>query len=149
MVVFTDTKPLVDTDVLEPRLVSQSEFSEGIGTKNFQTFERVVVVRTAVTWRVEDGSVWLQIANPSTRGVTIPAHLTLALLSTASVTDTPEFRISEVATSPKNKDALAVARDALEPALVKHLLTPPSPPNKFRRSYTYALSTALFFIVSG
>ena len=99
-------------------LVYQSEFSEGIGTKTFQAFERVVA-RTTATWRAADGSVWLQIANPSTRGVTIPAHLTLALLSTASVTDTPEFRISAVAASPKNKDELAVARKALRPALVK------------------------------
>ena len=56
---------------------------------------------------------------PSTRGDTIPALLTLALLSTASVTDTPEIRISAVAASPKNKDDLAVAREALEPALAK------------------------------
>ena len=92
VVVFTDTEPLVDTDVLEPRMFPQSEFSEGIGGKTFQTFERVVA-RTTATWRAADGSVWLQIANSSTRGVTIPAHLALALLSTASVTDTPEFRI--------------------------------------------------------
>ena len=91
VVVFTDTKPPVDTDVvLKPRTVSQSEFSENIGTKKIQTFERVVVARTVATWRAVDGSVWLKIANPSTRGVTIPAHLALALLSTASVTDTPE-----------------------------------------------------------
>ena len=86
VVVFTDTEPLVDTDVLEPRMFPQSEFSEGIGGKTFQTFERVVA-RTTATWRAADGS------KPSTRGVTIPAHLALALLSTASVTDTPEFRI--------------------------------------------------------
>ena len=76
VVVFTDTKPPVDTDVvLEPRTVSQSELSENIGTKKIQAFESVVVARTVATWRVADGSVWLQIANPSTRGVTIPAHL--------------------------------------------------------------------------
>ena len=116
-------------------MVSQCEFSEDIGTKTFQTFERVLVARTTATWRAADGSVWLQIANQSTRGVTIHAHLTIALLSTASVTDTPEFRISAVAASPKNQDELAVAREAVEPARVKkHLLTPPSPPNKFRRS---------------
>ena len=35
VVVFTETKPPVDTDVvLEPRTVFQSEFSENIGTKN-------------------------------------------------------------------------------------------------------------------
>ena len=66
-----------------------------------------------------DGSVWLQIANQSTRGVTIPAHLALALLSTASVTDAPELRISAVAASPKNKNELAAAREAQEPALAK------------------------------
>ena len=94
VVVFTDTKPPVDTDVvLEPRMVFKSEFSENIGTKKIQTFERVVVARTVATWRAADGSVCLQIANPSTRGVTIPAHLALALLSTTRVTDTPELRI--------------------------------------------------------
>ena len=65
------------------------------------------------------GPSGLQIANPSTRGVTIPAHLALALLSTASATDTPELRISAVAASPKNKDESAAAREALEPALAK------------------------------
>ena len=101
-------------------MVSQSEFFENIGKKKMQTFERVVVARTTVAaWRAADGSVWLQIANPSTRGVTIPAHLALALWSTASVTDTPELRISAVAASPKNKDELAAVREALEPALAK------------------------------
>ena len=120
VVVFTDTKPPVDTDVvLEPRMASQSELSENIGTKEIQTFERVVVARTVATWRAADGSVWLQIASPSTRGVTVPAHLSLALLSTASVTDAPELRISAVAASLKNKDELAAAREALEPALAK------------------------------
>ena len=119
VVVFIDTKPLVDTDVvLEPRMISQSEFSECNGAKTFQTFERVVA-RTTATWRAADGSIWLQIANPSTRSVTIPAHLTLAPLSTATVTGTPELRIRAVAASPKNKDELAVAREALEPALAK------------------------------
>ena len=118
--VFTDTAPLVDIDVvLEPRMVFQSEFSENIGTKKIQTFERVVVARTAATWRAPDWSVWLQIANPSTRGVTILAHLALGLLSTARVTDTPDLRVSAVAASPKNKDELAAAREALEPALAK------------------------------
>ena len=35
VVVFTDTKPPVDTVVLEPRMVSQPEFSESIGAKQF------------------------------------------------------------------------------------------------------------------
>ena len=120
VVAFTDTKPLADTHVvLKPRMVSQSEFSEGIGTKTFQTFERVVAARTTATRRAADGSVWFPIANPTMRDVTIPAHLTIALLSTASVTDTPEFRVSAVPASPTNMDELAVAREALEPTLVE------------------------------
>ena len=61
----------------------------------------------------------MQIVNPSTRGVIIPTHLTLVLSPTASVTDTPQLRISAVAASPKNKDEPAVAREALEPTLAK------------------------------
>ena len=89
-----------------------------LDSKKFQTFGRVVA-RTVATGRAADGSVWLQIINPSTRGVTIPAHVSLALLSTAGVTDTPGLRISAVAASPENKDELAAAREALEPALAK------------------------------
>ena len=127
VVVFTNTKPPIDTDVLlEPRMVSHSEFSENIGTKKNPNF-------SVATWRAADGSIWLQIANPSTRGVTIPAHLTLALLSTASVTDTPELRISAVAASPKNKDELAAAREALEPALAKAIADTTFSSDKFRR----------------
>ena len=75
VVVFTDTEPLVDTDVLEPRMFPQSEFSEGIGGKTFQTFERVVAARTTATRRAADGSVWFPIANPTMRDVTIPCLL--------------------------------------------------------------------------
>ena len=57
--------------------------------------------------------------SPISAYATTPAHLTLALLSTASVTDTPEFRINAVAASPKKKDELAAAREALDSALAK------------------------------
>ena len=76
---FTSNSPLVDTNVvLEPRLVPQFEMSEYSGLEKLQVFERLVVARTATTWRTADGSVWLQIANPSSRGVKIPKGFALA-----------------------------------------------------------------------
>ena len=74
-------------------MVSQSDFSEGIGTKTLQTFERVVVARTTATWRAADGSVLVANRQSVYAMCSIPAHRTLAFSLTASVTDTPEFRI--------------------------------------------------------
>ena len=49
---FTSNPPLVDTDVvLEPRLVPLSKMSEYSGLEKLQVFERLVVARTATTWR--------------------------------------------------------------------------------------------------
>ena len=77
---FTCNSPLVDTDVvLELHLAPQSEMSEYSGLEKLQVFERLVVARTAKRWRTADGSVWLQIANPSSRGVKIPKGVTLSL----------------------------------------------------------------------
>ena len=76
---FTSNPLLVDTDVLlESRLVPQSEMSRYSGLEKLRVFERLVVARTAITWRTADGSVWLQIANPSSRGVKIPKGFALA-----------------------------------------------------------------------
>ena len=76
VVAFTDTKPLADTHVvLKPRMVSQSEFSEGIGTIFFLPNLRKCCCTYNSNMACGRWSVWLQIANPSTRGVTIPAHL--------------------------------------------------------------------------
>ena len=89
------------------------------GLEKLRVFERLVVARTAITWRTADGSVWLQIANPSSRGVKIPKGLTLAYLSTSTVTEKPEVQVSAVAASSENLDELVTARIALEPALAK------------------------------
>ena len=87
--------------------------------EKLQVFERLVVARTATVWRTADGSVWLQIANPSSRGVIIPKGLILAYLSTPTVTKRPEVQVSAVAASPENLEELVAARIALEPALAK------------------------------
>ena len=87
--------------------------------EKLQVFERLVVARTATTWRTADGSVRLQIANPSGRGVKVPKGLTLAFLSTSTVTKKNEKQVSAVAALPENLDELVAARVALEPTLAE------------------------------
>ena len=140
VVVFTDTEPLVDTDdthVLEPPMVySATGLSIRIlrkhWNKNFPSFRTC-----CCTYNSNMAcSRWVRLV-ANRQSVYAWCYYTRTSytrsLPTASVTDTPEFRISAISASPKNKE-LAVAREALEAALAKHLLTPPSLPNKFRRS---------------
>ena len=74
--------------LIEPRMVSPSEFSEILHKKNPNFRTRCCCTYSSNTAR----SSWARLnANRQSVCATMPAHLTLALFSTASVTDTQNF----------------------------------------------------------
>ena len=72
---FTDCPPAQDsTVVVEPLIMSEREFLE---SSSSSVFDKIIVARTLATWYDTDGSVAVQIANPSTNGVALPIGLCL------------------------------------------------------------------------
>ena len=69
--------------------------------------EKILVARTLATWYAADGSVAVQIANPSTDGVALPIGLCLGQLFTASVVTPDERDIIAVAKTPTSVEELA------------------------------------------
>ena len=68
-VAFTDCLPPRDcTDVVERRIVTPEESTDD---PSLAAFGKVVVARTLSTWKVSDGSVAAQTANPSSVGVAL------------------------------------------------------------------------------
>ena len=69
VVAFTDCLPAHDsTVVVEPLIMSELEFLESSSSSMFEIF---LVARTLATWHAADGSVAVQIANPSSDGVAL------------------------------------------------------------------------------
>ena len=67
VVAITDCLTAHDsTVVVEPLIMSELEFVESIGSSVLQ---KIIVARTLATWHAADGSVAVQIANPSPDGV--------------------------------------------------------------------------------
>ena len=63
-----------------------------------QVFEKIIVARTLATWYAADGSVAVQIANPSTDdGVALPIGLCLGQLFTVSAVTPDQLHINAVA----------------------------------------------------
>ena len=60
-------------------------------------FEKIIVARTLATWYAADGSVAVQIANPSCDGVALPIGLCLGQLFTVSVVTPDQLHINAVA----------------------------------------------------
>ena len=65
-------------------------------------FERIIVARTLATWYAADGSVAMQIANPSTDGVALPIGSCLDQLFTVSVVTPDQLHVNAVAKTPKS-----------------------------------------------
>ena len=122
VVAFTDCPPTHDsTVVVEPFIMSEREFLE---SSSSSVFEKIIVARTLATWYAADGSVAVQIANPSCDGVALPIGLCLGQLFTVSVVTPDQLHVNAVAKTPKSVDELAQAKSELEGCL---LYTSPSP----------------------
>ena len=81
---FASPKPVVDSEVMvEPRILSKDDFIDG--TSN-PLFEQIIVARTLATWKASDGSVDVQVCNPSSEHVVLPAEMVIDRLSPVNVT---------------------------------------------------------------
>ena len=121
VVAFTDCPPAHDsTVVVEPLIMSEREFLE---SSSSSVFEKIIVARTLATWYA-DGSVAVQIANPSCDGVALPIGLCLGQLFTVSVVTPDQLHVNAVAKTPKSVDELAQAKKnlSLKVPCPKHLL---------------------------
>ena len=117
VVAFTDSSPAHDsTVVVEPLIMSEREFLE---SSSPSVFEKIIVARTLATWYAADGSVAVQIANPSCDGVALPIGLCLGQLFTVSVVTPDQLHVNAVAKTPKSVDELAQAKSELEGPLSK------------------------------
>ena len=75
VVAFTDGPPAHDSIVVgEPLIMSELEVLE---SSSSSVFETIIVARTLAAWYAADGSVTVQIANPSPDGVALPIGLCL------------------------------------------------------------------------
>ena len=89
-----------------------------IRNHQLKAFERIAVARTTTTW-LTDGSLSLQLANPSNSGVKIPAGLVLGHFSTVNIISPSERHVHAVAANPVTPAETATARADLEIALAK------------------------------
>ena len=96
--------------------MSEREFLE---SSSSSVFEKIIVARTLATWYAADGSVAVQIANPSCDGVALPIGLCLGQLFTVSVVTPDQLHVNAVAKTPKSVDELAQAKSELEGPLSK------------------------------
>ena len=80
---FTDYPPVYGSSVVvEPLIMSELERFE---SNSSSVFEKIIVARTLATWHAADGSVAVQIANPSSDGVALHIILCLGQLFTVYV----------------------------------------------------------------
>ena len=96
--------------------MSEREFLE---SSSSSVFEKIIVARTLATWYAADGSVAVQIANPSCDGVALPVGLCLGQLFTVSVVTPDQLHFNAVAKTPKSVVELAQAKSELEGPLSK------------------------------
>ena len=116
-VVYTDCLPSKDcTVVVEPRIVTEDEFSHD---NTLAPFKKIIVARTLATWSASDGSVVVQIANPSQDGVRLSSGLCLGHLYTVSVVTPDQLHVNAVANTPVSDEDICRARSDLEGPLSK------------------------------
>ena len=73
-------------------------------------FERVIVARTLTTWLATDGSVVVQIANPSSESLALHAGLEVGKLSSVAVVSPAQLHVHAVAATPNTPTEIAAAR---------------------------------------
>ena len=114
---YSEKKPFRDTTVvIEPRLLTADEIESG----EFPIeFERILVARTLTTWNARDGSVYLQVANPSSESLALHAELVIGTLSPVTIVEPEKLRVHAVAATPKTVSEIAQAREELTEPLAK------------------------------
>ena len=116
-VAFTECLPPRDCTVdVEPRIITPEELTDDA---SLAAFRKIIVARTLSTWKASDGSVAVQIANPSSDGVALPAGLCLRYLLTVSVVSPDQLHVNAVANTPRSAEELRRARSELEGPLSK------------------------------
>lgn len=124
-VAYTDCLPPEDCSVVvEPRIVSETDLSQD-GT--LAPFENIIVARTLATWHASDGSVVVQICNPSSDNVCLPDGLCLGKLSTVSVVSPDQLHVNAVANTHVTGEEVRKARSELKVPCPKRSQTQPSP----------------------
>lgn len=78
-----------------------------------------IVARTLATWHASDGSVFVQIANPSPDGVSLLPQLCLGRLYAVSVVARDKLHVNAVANNPVSDEEVRRARSDLEGPLSK------------------------------
>ena len=73
-------------------------------------FERVIVARTLTTWLAADGSVAVQIANPSSESLALHAGLEIGKLSSVAVVSPAQLHVHAVAAKPNTPTEIAAVR---------------------------------------
>ena len=116
---FTDIKPLQDLKVIiEPRILSENEMP---CDSRLVEFERAIVVCTLTTWPAADGSVAVQIANPSSESLALRAGLEIGKLSSVAVESPARLHVHAVAAAPKSPTEIAAARAELQQSAILDL----------------------------
>ena len=73
-------------------------------------FARVIVARTLTTCLATDGSVAVQIANPSSESLALHAGLEIGNVSSVAVVSPAQLHVHAVAVSPTAPTEIAAAR---------------------------------------
>ena len=115
---YTNIKPSVDTKVvIEPYWFSTKP--KFLFSDIPSVFEQIMMARTVTTSDAKDGSVKVQVANPSSEHVAMPAGLILGSLSLVTITTVEQSSstsVSSIAVSPQSPSDRATAKaDLLEP----------------------------------
>lgn len=85
-------------------------------------FHKIIVARTLSNWKTSDGSVAVQLANPSTDGVTLPTGLCLGHLFLVSlVVASDQLHANTVANTPQSAAELSHARSGLWRSFIKNV----------------------------
>ena len=97
-------------------MVTEDEFSHD---NTLAPLKKVIVARTLATWSASDGSVVVQIANPSQDGVCLSPGLCLGHLYAVSVVTPDQLHVNAVANTTVSDENIRRARSDLEGPLSK------------------------------
>lgn len=103
--------------VIEPRFVSVDELPQYFEFELSNPFETLMVNRTVTTWRVDEGPMLVQMANPSSSGIRIPSGLIIGFASVTQFKTPSELGTSVVAAAPSTPEKETVIREELRAAL--------------------------------
>ena len=72
--------------------------------------EQVILARTLTTWPAADGSVAVQIANPSSESLALHAGLEIGKLPSVAVVSPAQLHVHAIAASPLTPNEIAATR---------------------------------------